>query len=58
MTDDLVTNIFVLIIWCLTGWWGYSLGEKKGFNPRWSAVAGFFFGLIGIAVIALRKPKK
>lgn len=58
MTDDVLTNLFLLAIYVLLAWWGYNIGEKKGFHPGWSAAAGFFFGLIAIAVLSLRKSKK
>ena len=58
MEENILELILLPIIYGLLAWWGYNIGEKKGFNPAWSAVAGFAFGLIGIAVLALRKAKK
>jgi hypothetical protein len=56
--EEAITELILLpIIYGLLAWWGYNIGEKKGFSPVWSAVAGFCFGLIAIAVLALRKAK-
>jgi hypothetical protein len=55
--EQIIDFILLPIIYGLLAWWGYNLGEKKGFSPVWSAVAGFCFGLIAIAVLALRKAK-
>ncbi len=56
--EELITELILLpIIYGLLAWWGYNIGEKKGFSPVWSAVAGFCFGLIAIAVLSLRKAK-
>jgi hypothetical protein len=57
MEETILDFILLPIIYGLLAWWGYNIGEKKGFSPVWSAVAGFCFGLIAIAVLALRKPK-
>lgn len=57
--EELFVNFVLLpVIYGLLGWWGYNIGKDKGFNPVWSAVAGVAFGLIAIAVLALRKSKK
>jgi len=55
--EQIIDFILLPIIYGLLAWWGYNIGEKKGFSPVWSAVAGFAFGLIAIAVLALRKAK-
>jgi hypothetical protein len=57
MEEVILDFILLPVIYGLLAWWGYNIGEKKGFSPVWSAVAGFAFGLIAIAVLALRKAK-
>ena len=58
MDDSILGNILLIVIYALLGWWGYNIGEKKGFSPVGSAIAGALFGLIAIAVLSLRKSKK
>jgi hypothetical protein len=57
MEEVILDFILLPVIYGLLAWWGYNIGEKKGFSPVWSGIAGFAFGLIGIAVLALRKAK-
>ena len=56
--ENVILDLILLpVIYGLLAWWGYNIGEKKGFSPLWSGIASFAFGLIGIAVLALRKAK-